>query len=73
MKYTNQELEIDGLSYSIEIDVIENEYEWDNASLLINKVVDLDLNEGNSITVTDWHYEQVQNHLDAVGPFELLS
>lgn len=74
MKYTNDALEIDGLGYSIEVETEEDDFDWDMSTLVINKVVDLEM-DGHQPTIepTDYHYTKVEEHLVYEGAFKLIS
>lgn len=74
MKYVNEELEIDGLGYSIEVETDDDDFDWDLSTLTINRVVDLDMNEHQpTIKPTDYHYRKVEQYLVYEGAFKLIS
>lgn len=71
-KYTNDFLEIDGLGYQIEVEIDEDEFDWELSTLTINRVCDLDKNEGQDlIAATDWHYNKIEEYLINEGAFKL--
>ena len=74
MEYKNDALEIDGLGYNIQVDILEDDFDWDFSTLEINEVVDLEM-DGNQppIEPTDYHYTKVEEYLVNEGAFKLAS